>query len=177
MARWTLTSLLRRAHFLAQVAHESAGFRATRENFNYSADRLRAVFFKYFDEPGEPEEFARQPERIANRVYAGRLGNGPESSGDGYRYHGRGLIQLTGKRNYRLYSKEAGVDVVANPDTIATSSARCADVAGWFWDRNGLHLWADRDDVLTVTKRINGGTHGLDDRKRFLRRAKQAFGI
>ena len=177
MARWTITTPLRRAHFLAQIAHESASFTATRENLNYSADGLRAVFFKYFAQPGEPEAFARQPERIANRVYANRLGNGPESSGDGWCYRGRGLIQLTGKANYRLYSNETGVDFVVNPDAIATSVSRCTDVAGWYWDRNGIHLWADQDDVLTVTKRINGGTHGLDERERFLRRAKRRFGI
>ncbi len=173
MARWTMSTLLRRAHFLAQIAHESARFTASRENLNYSADGLRAVFFKYFAQPGEPEAFARRPEQIANRVYANRLGNGPESSGDGWHYRGRGLIQLTGKANYRLYSNEMGVDFVVNPDAIATSASRCADVVGWYWDRNGIHLWADRDDVVSVTKHVNGGTHGLDEREHFLTLAKQ----
>ncbi len=177
MARWGIDSRLRCAHFLAQIAHESANFRARRENLNYSADALGRVFGKYFREPGLAQQYHRQPEKIANRVYADRMENGPEESGDGWRYRGRGLIQLTGKRNYRAYSEAVGEDFLANPGPIADDLVRCADVAGWYWDSAGCNEPADADDVERVTKKINGGTHGLDDRRVRLAALKRAFGI
>jgi|NOAtaT_5_FD_contig_111_35335_length_1610_multi_5_in_0_out_0_4 putative chitinase len=155
------------AMFLAQIGHESAGLSVVEENLNYRADRLAVVFPKYFRDVN-PNDYARNPEKIANRVYANRMGNGPESSGDGWRYRGRSIIQCTGKSNYRscseyLYGDEnillEDPDILLNPE----DSVACA---AWFWTTNNLNQWADNQDILTVTKKINGGTHGLEDRTR-----------
>jgi len=157
---------VRAAHFFAQTAHETGGFKAFSENLNYSAQGLQGIFGKYF--PGTLEEsYARQPEKIANRVYADRMGNGNEASGDGWKFRGRGALQLTGKANYEAFAKYLGNDeVLKNPDTVATKYAFESDM--FFFERN--KLWAICDKgindaaILELTKRINGGTHGLEDR-------------
>jgi len=164
-AKFNITNNLRLAHFLAQCGHESGGFKAVTENVNYSAAGLKGIFGKYF--PGNlAESYARQPQKIASRVYGGRMGNGPESTGDGYKFRGRGFIQLTGKNNYTQFSKFIGEDCVANPDLVATKYPLAS--AAFFFDSN--KLWAicdkgaDNATVTAVTKRVNGGTIGLADR-------------
>jgi putative chitinase len=154
------------AHFLAQCGHESGGFRLTKENLNYSAKGLMGIFKKYFPTEALANQYARQPEKIANKVYGGRMGNGPESSGDGAKFCGRGYIQLTGKDNYTAFGKSIGEDVCANPQVVAEKYALLS--AAWFFSKNGLHKMADggaTDAVVTsITKRVNGGTIGLADR-------------
>jgi len=155
---------LKMAHFLAQCAHESGDFKLVQENLKYSAARLQQIFPKYF--PGDLEaEYAGKPEKIASRVYADRLGNGNEASGDGWKYRGRGYIQLTGKSNYQAFSAFIGEDCVANPDLVATKYPLAS--AGFFFQRNDLwDLCLDRSDatVEKITRKVNGGTHGLEDR-------------
>ena len=163
--KFNITNTLRLAHFLAQCGHESGGFKAVQENVNYSADGLKKIFGKYF--PGNlNESYARQPEKIAARVYASRMGNGDEASKEGFKFRGRGYIQLTGKENYTSFAKSIGEDTVANPDLVATKYALAS--AGWFFSKNGLNAISDKgaDDatVTAVTKRVNGGTIGLPDR-------------
>ena len=163
--KFNITNNLRLAHFLAQCGHESGNFKAVSENLNYSADGLKKIFGKYF--PGNlNESYARKPEKIAARVYASRMGNGDEASGDGFKFRGRGYIQLTGKNNYTNFSKFIGEDCVANPDLVATKYPLAS--AGFFFDSNKLWAICDRgaDDatVTSVTKRVNGGTIGLADR-------------
>lgn len=166
---------LRAAHFLAQAAHESGGFRVFVENLNYSADRLLVVFPKYF-RGVNTNAYARNPQKIANRVYASRMGNGDEASGDGWRFRGRGIFQVTGRSNYETLGDALGIDIVNDPD-LATMSDNAVYLALEYWQRRGLNADADRDDIVTVTKKINGGTHGLDERQSYLRRAKKALGI
>jgi putative chitinase len=163
--KFNITNPLRLAHFLAQCGHESGGFKAIQENLNYSADGLKKIFPKYF--PGNlNESYARNPEKIASRVYGGRMGNGDESTGEGYKFRGRGYIQLTGKQNYTNFAKFIGEDTVANPDLVATKYPLAS--AAFFFDSNKLWSICDKgaDDatVTAVTKRVNGGTHGLADR-------------
>ena len=164
---------LRIAHFLAQVAHESMLMKTVTENLSYSADRLLKVFPKYFRPPDVANSYARKPERIANRVYANRMGNGDESSGDGYRYRGRGLIQLTGTNNYRAFSRWISEDCLANPDLVANRFA--AHSAVFYWDSNGLNALADTDNLKAITRRVNGGLNGYDDRRNLLVKAKRAL--
>ena len=165
MAFYKLTPV-RAAHFFAQTAHETGGFKAFSENLNYSAQGLQGIFGKYF--PGNLEEsYARQPEKIANRVYASRMGNGDETSGDGWKFRGRGALQLTGKANYEAFAKYLGHnEVLENPDLVATKYA--FESAMFFFERNKLWDICDKgindEAILALTKRINGGTHGLDDR-------------
>jgi putative chitinase len=165
-ARFELNTPLRLAHFLAQCGHESGGFKATQENLNYSASGLKGIFGKYFKEAGLAEQYQRNPQKIASRVYGGRMGNGPESTGDGFKFRGRGYIQLTGKDNYTAFGKAINEDMTANPDKVATHYPLLS--AAWFFTKNGLHKIADQgasDAVVTqVTKRVNGGTIGLSDR-------------
>ena len=177
LEKYQINTPLREAHFIAQIAHESGNFRWVVENLNYSAAALRSVFGKYFPDDATAEAYARQPEKIANRVYADRMGNGDEASGDGWKYKGRGLIQLTGKDNYTNFGKASGIDAVNNPDLLAEDANAAVSAAGWFWDMRKLNQYADADDILTITKRINGGTNGLEDRKEFLARAKAALGV
>jgi putative chitinase len=163
--KFNITNPLRLAHFLAQCGHESGGFKAVQENLNYSADGLKKIFPKYF--PGNlNESYARNPEKIASRVYGGRMGNGDESTGEGYKFRGRGYIQLTGKQNYTNFAKFIGEDTVANPDLVATKYPLAS--AAFFFDSNKLWSICDKgaDDatVTAVTKRVNGGTIGLPDR-------------
>jgi putative chitinase len=164
-AKFNITNTLRLAHFLAQCGHESGGFKAVSENLNYSADGLKKIFPKYF--PGNlNESYARQPEKIASRVYGSRMGNGDESSKEGYKFRGRGYIQLTGKSNYSSFDKLVEDDIVGNPDLVATKYPLMS--AAFFFNNNSLWSICDRgaDDatVTAVTKRVNGGTIGLPDR-------------
>ncbi len=161
---------LRVAHFLAQVVHESSRMQHVVEGMSYSAERLLQVFPRYFGSLAEAQAYARQPERIGNRVYGGRMGNGDEASGDGYRYRGRGLIQLTGKNNYRAFSQWVGDDVVAHPERVSERYA--VQSAVFFWDTHALNPLADVDDTVTITRRINGGLNGFDDRFQLLEKAK-----
>ena len=163
--KFNITNNLRLAHFLAQCGHESGNFKAVSENLNYSADGLKKIFGKYF--PGNlNESYARQPEKIASRVYASRMGNGDEASKEGFKFRGRGYIQLTGKANYTNFTKFIGEDCVANPDLVATKYPLAS--AAFFFDSNKLWAICDKgaDDatVTAVTKRVNGGTIGLPDR-------------
>jgi putative chitinase len=158
----------RAAHFFAQTAHESGGFKSFSENLNYSAKGLRQIFGKYFKTDLEAQMYARQPERIANRVYANRMGNGPESSGDGWKFRGRGALQCTGRATYQAFADYIGrPDIMKNPDIVATELA--FESALWFFDKNKLWSICDKGvndaAILALTKRINGGTHGLDDRR------------
>jgi len=163
--KFNITNNLRLAHFLAQCGHESGGFKAVSENLNYSADGLKKIFGKYF--PGNlNESYARQPEKIASRVYGSRMGNGDESSKEGYKFRGRGYIQLTGKSNYTNFTKFIGEDCITNPDLVSTKYPLAS--AAFFFDSNKLWSICDKgaDDVTVtaVTKRVNGGTIGLPDR-------------
>ncbi|XP_076029878.1 glycosyl hydrolase family 19 domain-containing protein HI_1415-like [Oratosquilla oratoria] len=177
MRKFNITTPLQQAHFLAQVGHECGSFNYLVESLNYSAAGLRKIFPKHFKTNAEMESFARKPEKIANRVYSNRLGNGSEESGDGWKYRGRGMIQLTGKDVYREFASASGSQVLSDPDRLATDPRLCAESAGWFWKRANLNQLADKDDVEAVTRRINGGVNGLDDRKAYLRRSKLALGI
>ncbi len=165
-SKFGINTPLRVAHFLAQCGHESGGFRLTQENLNYSAKGLNGIFRKYFPTEASAAAYARNPQKIANKVYGNRMGNGPESSGEGYKFRGRGYIQLTGKENYTAFGKSIGVDIPSNPDSVASKYALAS--AAWFFSKNGLHKIADEgasDTVVTkITKRVNGGTIGLADR-------------
>jgi len=151
------------AGFLAQVGHESGGLRFTVENLNYRADALTRVWPSRFP-PGIAESYAMQPEKIANRAYADRMGNGNEASGDGWKYRGRGLIQLTGADNYADFSLSADNEALSDPDSVAEPELAALS-AGWFWSRNGLNALADAKDIVGMSRRVNGGANGLDDRQ------------
>jgi putative chitinase len=163
--KFEINTPLRLAHFLAQTGHESGGFKAVTENLNYGAAGLQSIFKKYFTAISA-KEYERKPEKIANVVYANRMGNGPQASGEGYKFRGRGYIQLTGKDNYAAFDKTVEEDILANPELVATKYPLLS--AAWFFHKNGLHKIADEgatDAVVTkVTKRVNGGTIGLPDR-------------
>ena len=163
--KFEINTPLRLAHFIAQCGHESGGFKATQENLNYSADGLNKTFGEYFPD-NLADSYARQPEKIASRVYANRMGNGDEASKEGYTYRGRGYIQLTGKDNYKAFDKSVDADVTNSPDLVASQYALLS--AAWYWDSRAINAVADggsSDDVVTaVTKKVNGGTIGLDDR-------------
>ena len=165
-AKFQINTPLRLAHFLAQCGHESGGFRLTKENLNYSAKGLAGTFKKYFPTEAAAKPYERQPVKIANKVYGNRMGNGPESSGEGAKFCGRGYIQLTGKENYTAFGKSINEDILSNPDRVASDYALLS--AAWFFSKNGLHKMADggaTDTVVTsITKRVNGGTIGLADR-------------
>jgi len=172
--KYEINSALRLAHFLAQTAHESGGFRVIEENLNYSADGLSKIFPKYFKDK-DPNEYARQPEKIANVVYASRMGNGDTDSGDGYTFRGRGLIQLTGRSNYTSMANDMGVSVDDVVSFLGTPEG-AVESAAWFWNKNGLNKLADADDVTAVTKKINGGTIGLEDRQKHTAEFKEILG-
>jgi putative chitinase len=163
------------AAFVAQAAHESGGFTALHENLNYRAETLRRVFPKYFPTDALAQQYAHNQEAIANRVYANRMGNGPEESGDGFRYCGRGLIQLTGQQNYQSFADSIETPVEQVPDFLQTFEG-AVQSACWFWENNNLNQYADSGDILTMTKRINGGTIGLEDRQKHYNQALQVFG-
>ena len=165
MTKFSINTPLRLAHFLSQCEHESGNFKFVNENLNYSADRLKVVFPKYF-KTIDVAPYDRNPQKIASLIYGSRMGNGPESTGEGYKFRGRGYIQLTGKDNYTLFTKAIGEDCVANPDLVSTKYPLAS--AAWFFSKNGINAIADKgssDDVVTdVTKRVNGGTIGLSQR-------------
>ena len=166
MDKFSLNTPLRLAHFLSQCAHESGNFKAVTENLNYSSKGLRSIFGKCFKDDIIAKAYERKPEKIANRVYGSRMGNGDETSGDGWKFRGRGYIQLTGKDNYSQFDKVVEDDILANPDLVATKYPLMS--AAFFFEKN--NLWKicdggdDKEDVIALTKRINGGTHGLEDR-------------
>ncbi len=166
MEKFEINSPLRLAHFLAQCGHESGGFKLVQENLNYGAKGLMGIFKKYFPDEATALAYERKPEKIANVVYASRMGNGDKTSGDGYKFRGRGFIQLTGKDNYVAFGKSISEDLSTTPDLVATKYALLS--AAWFFNKNGLHKLADggaTDAVVTsITKRVNGGTIGLPDR-------------
>ena len=153
------------AAFIAQAAHESGNFTALHENLNYRPETLRKVFPKYFPDDATAAQYAHNPEMIANKVYANRMGNGDEASGDGFRFCGRGLIQLTGKENYSWFAASMGITVEDVAEYLSTFEG-AVQSACWFWESNNLNQYADSGDILTMTKRINGGTIGLEDRKK-----------
>jgi len=164
--KFQINSPLRLAHFLAQCGHESGGFKLKSENLNYSAEILRKVFPKYFPDIVVAKQYERKPEAIASRVYGGRMGNGPEASKEGFKYKGRGFIQLTGKQNYTAFDATVPEDILANPDLVATKYPLLS--AAWFWNSRKLNSLADQgatDEAVTkITKLVNGGTIGLADR-------------
>ena len=166
MAKFEINTSLRLSHFLAQAGHESGNFRLVKENLNYSAKGLMGIFKKYFPNEALAKSYERKPEKIANKVYGGRMGNGDEASGDGAKFCGRGYIQLTGKTNYQAFFKSMELDVDSDPTLVATKYALAS--AAWFWSKNGLNKLADGGAteavVTSITKRVNGGTIGLDDR-------------
>jgi putative chitinase len=166
VSKFEINTPLRLAHFLAQCGHESGGFKLVKENLNYSAKGLMDIFKKYFPDEATALVYERKPEKIANIVYASRMGNGDKTSGDGWKFHGRGFIQLTGKDNYVAFGKSIGEDLSVTPDLVATKYPLAS--AAWFFNKNGLHKLADggaTDAVVTsITKRVNGGTIGLPDR-------------
>jgi len=177
MTKFGIDTPLRVAHFIAQLAHESGSFKYSSENLNYSAKALRAVFGRYFPTEELANEYAREPEKIANCVYANRMANGDEASGDGWKYRGRGLIQLTGKDNYTRCGSALKLDLVDQPNQLALDPNTAVAAAGWFWDMRHLNTYADQDDIKSITKRINGGYNGLEDREAYLVRAKAALNI
>ena len=166
IAKFELNAPLRLAHFLAQAGHESGGFKLVNENLNYGAKGLLGIFKKYFPTEAKAKEYERKPEKIANLVYGSRMGNGAEITGEGYKFRGRGYIQLTGKDNYKAFDAVVTESIVDNPDLVATKYPLLS--AAWFFHKNNLHKIADKgatDAVITeVTKRVNGGTIGLADR-------------
>ena len=160
--KYDISTPKRQAYFIGQCMHESGGFKQLKENLNYSAKGLMATWPSRFPDADTAEKYERNPEKIANKVYAGRMGN--TEDGDGAKYIGRGLIQLTGKENYANCGSAIGVDLVANPDLLSTPKYAALS-AGWFWNRKGLNALADENDLDTITKRINGGLIGIADRK------------
>ena len=175
---YEINTAKRIAAFIAQCSHESGGFTALEENLNYKAATLRKIFPKYFPTDEIANQFASLPNKqqaIANKVYANRMGNGDEASGDGFKYKGRGLIQLTGKDNYTFFAGSLGISVEEAAEYMHTFEG-AAQSACWFWENNNLNQWADKGDILTLTKRINGGTIGLEDRIKHYEHALHVLG-
>jgi putative chitinase len=164
------------AAFVAQCAHESGGFVFLQENLNYKAESLMRVWPKYFKDLATAQRYAHNPERIANRAYANRMGNGDESSGDGWKFCGRGLIQLTGKDNYQSFADSIETELEDIPHYLATFEG-AVQSACWFWENNNLNKWADAGDITTLTKKINGGTLGLDERMKHYAHALHVLGV
>ena len=175
LPEYEITTPQRVAAFLAKCAHESGGFVFLKENLNYKAASLRRVFPKYFPDDAIAAQYAGKGEMIANRVYANRMGNGDEASGDGWRYCGRGLIQLTGKNNYTFFAGSLDIPVEEASEYLQTFEG-AVQSACFFWEQNKLNQWADAGDILTLTKRINGGTIGLEDRIKHYEHALHIFG-
>ena len=171
--KYDISTLQRQASFIGQCAHESGNFRILEENLNYSAARLMAVWPSRFPSLDVANQYANNPEKIANKVYAGRMGNVEDS--DGFAFRGRGLVQLTGREAYANCGSGLGVDLLSNPDLLSTPEYACLS-AGWFWNKKGLNDLADTGDYETMTKRINGGLIGLDDRKAKIAKAKEILG-
>ena len=175
LPEYDINSPKRVAAFLAQCAHESGGFKFLKENLNYKAESLVKVFPKYFKTLDEAKKYEKQPEKIANKIYGGRMGNGPESSGDGFRYCGRGLIQLTGKDNYTLFAASIDTPIEDIPEYLQTFEG-AVQSACYFWESTGLNKEADAADIKTMTRKINGGYIGLDDRIKHYEHALHIFG-
>ncbi len=173
--KYNIDTTKRQAAFIGQCMHESAGFKTLNENLNYSAKALMATWPSRFPNEEIANEYARQPEKIANKVYGGRMGNDVESSGEGWKYRGRGIKQLTGKENYERCGAGLGVDLVENPDLLLEPKYAALS-AGWFWNKHNLNDLADKGDIETMTKRINGGLLGLDARKAAIQRAESVLG-
>jgi putative chitinase len=163
------------AAFLAQCAHESGNFVFIKENLNYKAESLMRVWPRYFPDLATAKKYAHNQEMIANRAYANRMGNGPEESGDGWKFCGRGLIQLTGRSNYQNFADSLEISIDEASEYLKTFEG-CVQSACWFWEANNLNQWADKGDILTLTKRINGGTLGLEDRKKHYEHALHVLG-
>jgi putative chitinase len=161
--KYEINTPRRQAAFIGQCGHESASFKVLRENLNYSAKGLTATWPSRFPNIEQAMEFERKPERIANKVYGGRADLGNTEDGDGWKFSGKGLIQLTGRNNYKTCGDALGVDLIANPELLLEPENACLS-AGWFWNKRGLNALADNEDWTTITKRINGGSHGLQDR-------------
>jgi putative chitinase len=174
-AKYDISTPQRQAAFIGQCAHESGNFKTLEENLNYKPEALMRVWPSRFPDLATAMKYAHNPEAIANKVYGGRMGNGVEESGDGWKYHGRGLIQLTGKENYGNCGSGIGVDLLGNPGLLGTPEYAALS-AGWFWNKKGLNSLADSQDYETMTKRINGGTLGLDDRKAKIAKALSVLG-
>jgi putative chitinase len=166
MEKFQINTPLRLCHFLAQCGHESGNFKAVNENLNYGAKGLLGLFKKYFPTEAKAKEYERKPEKIANLIYGGRMGNGPEASGEGYKFRGRGYIQLTGKDNYSAFDKVVAENILETPDLVATKYPLLS--AAWFWNSRKLNELADKGatdaEVTSITKKVNGGTIGLEDR-------------
>jgi putative chitinase len=171
--KYEINTPKRQAVFIGQCAHESANFTKLEENLNYSPERLTKVWPSRFPDLASANKYAYNPQALANKVYAGRLGNNQEN--DGWKYHGRGLIQLTGRENYERCGSSLGVDLIGNPDWLLDSKYAALS-AGWFWNKKGLNELADQQEHGMITKRINGGTHGLDDRLQKTTKALAALG-
>ena len=163
------------AAFIAQCAHESGGFKFLKENLNYRAESLMRVWPRYFPDLATAQRYAGKQEMIANRAYANRMGNGPEESGDGWKFCGRGLIQLTGRNNYQAFADSIETNIEDIPAFLATFEG-AVQSACWFWENNNLNQWADAGDIVTLTKRINGGTLGLADRQKHYEHALHVLG-
>jgi putative chitinase len=175
LPKYEINTVNRVAGFIAQCSHESVGFTVLHENLNYSADGLNKIFPKYFVKAGrDATAYARQPEKIANIVYASRMGNGDTASGDGWRYRGRGVIQLTGKDNYTNFGKSIHLTAAETSDYLETKRG-ALESACWYWKTNGLNATADAQDIVAMTKKINGGTIGLEDRKAHFKHALQVL--
>lgn len=175
LEQYEINTSLRIAHFMTQLEHES-GLKPISENLNYSAERLLQIFPKYFISKADADRYARQPDKIANRVYANRIGNGSEVSGEGWKYRGRGFIQLTGKENYYRLYLDTDLDVIKNPDLLLEEPNALIS-ALWFWKTRKLNVLADKDDLVGIRKRVNGGTIGLEHCKIILKKYKQIFKI
>lgn len=174
LAKHGINTPLRLAHFFAQLEHES-NLKPVEENLNYSWQGLLKVFKKYFPTEELARSYHRQPERIANRVYANRMNNGNEATGDGWRYRGRGFIQITGKYNYAQLTQDTGIDYLNNPELLLTEADSMIS-ALWFWTKNNINQNADADDVRRVTRKINGGFNGLVHRMELTEKYKKVFG-
>lgn len=174
-AKYDISTPLRQASFIGQCAHESNNFKTLEENLNYKPESLMRVWPSRFPDLQTAMKYAHNQEAIANKVYGGRMGNGVEETGDGWKYHGRGLIQLTGKENYTHCGDAIGIDLINNPGLLI-DPRNAAMSAGWFWNKKGLNALADASDFETMTKRINGGLIGLDDRKAKIAKALSVLG-
>ena len=169
--KYGINTPLRISHFMAQISHES-GLKPISENLNYSAVGLLTIFSKYFPDNKIAINYSKHPERIANRVYANRMGNGSEASGEGWKYRGRGFIQITGKENYFRLANDTDLDCLKNPD-ILLEEANAMISALWFWNLKGLNTLADKNDIIGITTRINGGLNGIEHRKELLAKYKK----
>ena len=174
-AKYDISTPQRQSSFIGQCAHESGNFRILEENLNYSATRLMAVWPSRFPSLDVADQYANNPEKLANKIYSGRMGNGNEESGEGYAYRGRGLIQMTGKEAYANCGSGLGMDFIGNPNWLVDPKYAALS-AGWFWNKKGLNNLADAQDYETMTKRINGGLNGLDDRKAKIAKALSVLG-